>query len=135
MSTQAKSTNHAPTASHTPGPWEWQPSTSDDWDNHGPMLISAPLNKPWREFWGLDGMERGKNHRNAPPSPTITSGSPWLSDADARLIAAAPDMLAALKALDKIGPKTTPPAHATIAARNWEIFQRARAAIAKAEGK
>jgi hypothetical protein len=54
---------------------------------------------------------------------------------DAALIAAAPDMLAALKAMVAERPTKEPPAEAGIAHRNWELFEQARAAIAKAEGR
>ena len=62
-----------------------------------------------------------------------------LSRADARLIAAAPELLKALETLVR-GRPTTPPNHAvlgkdSVAYMNWLAFESARAAIAKAKGE
>lgn len=48
---------------------------------------------------------------------------------------ASPDLLAALKDLISSRPTKEPPKEFAVAHRNWEKFQRARAAIAKAEGQ
>lgn len=52
------------------------------------------------------------------------------------LHSSAPELLAALEALVAIGPKQKPPEimEGSIAARNWGLFENARAEIAKAKG-
>lgn len=88
---------------HTPGPWEWVRRKSDSGNffylhnTTGPMILAA------EEYAGASWIEV----ENA---------------ADARLIAAAPDLLAALKALDSNGHTQA----------TWALALKA---IAKAEGK
>jgi hypothetical protein len=110
------------TSKHTPGPWEIR----DLQTGHGPVLL---------------------NDRNKIVA-TFDTGGP--NDADASLIAAAPDLLATLEAistawgnLERKPVPTKHPAYGTgetylspagrmIAA---ELIEQARAAIAKAKGK
>ena len=78
---------------HTPGPWEW----SDDGNGN---------------CWGRAGLK-----------PCVLSatvhGLVYVDDADARLIAAAPDLLEALREMERLHGATA----------------LSRAAIAKAEGR
>ena len=89
-------------AMHTPGPWNWDSSVWDyDPENDAPWLIDAEAK---RVLWG---------------------GIKCDSEADAHLIAAAPDLLAVLReALDF--PLITE-------GSDW--WTRVRTATAKAEGK
>ena len=89
---------------HTPGPWEWDGKVWDyDHFEEAPYLVQAP--------W------------NANDSKSILEGAIRCnSEADARLIAAAPELLEALIDLVNNGIGT-------------ESVKNARAAIAKAEGQ
>ena len=94
-------------AEHTPGPWEIR----DIHTGHGPVLL---------------------NDRNKIIA-TFDTGGP--NEADARLIAAAPDLLAALK--DIAGERFTPQAGYNaynLDGMLTEAQELARTAIAKAEG-
>jgi hypothetical protein len=83
---------------------------------------------PWRYEYDDNGFYCVTAH--AAPSPYIvaTGGEGDTDKANARLIAAAPDLLAALKAVmdGQIGGSPD---------LNAERFQKARAVIAKAEGR
>lgn len=82
--------------SHTPGPWKWFP---------------LPHNAPGRRLRG--------------PSDYVTEiGGDGISDADAKLIAAAPDLVEALQNILKQYPE--------IVFRNGKPIQQAFAALAKA---
>lgn len=89
-------------SNHTPGPWEWWTSNS------------------WRR---LRYSHRGVSENVLLPF-VCRDGQPDIDvkPSDMALIAAAPDMLAALKAV------------VAIADRRTDEFDAARAAIAKAEG-
>lgn len=86
---------------HTPGPWEFEPT------GHGPGHIAADCEGAIRDgvatVWGR------------------TSEDTF--DANARLIAAAPDLLAACKGLIE-----------NIDNPDWSDIDKIRAAIARAEG-
>lgn len=88
---------------HTPGPWIFD----NDW-------------RRWPTVFGSDGIKVAIIEKDK----TIDSFVYELPErfANARLIAAAPDMLAALKDV------------VAVADRKTDEFDRARAAIAKAEG-
>ena len=89
--------------SHTPGPWELR--EGDD-EAFGPAIYSA----------GAHDMD---------PLATVSRVSRRDAEADARLIAAAPDLLAALEdVVQMYQPAFDPP-----------FIERARAAIAKAKGE
>ena len=74
------------TAKHTPGPWTFRPSP----DNEEQYWIDGPI--------GLNPMVH--DEKIGPPIANTTL-RPWIteSEANARLMAAAPDLLAALKDL------------------------------------
>ncbi len=96
---QAHSESHAPTASHTPGPWR-----VDYLDKNSQRVVSGEhieICSCWHHSVGAIEMEM---------------------EANARLIAAAPDMLKALKEI-------------TNASCGDECVEIAWAAIQKAEGK
>lgn len=90
-------------SAHTSGPWEWW--TSNSWNRlrHSDRGVSTNVLMP---FVCKDGQA------------TID-----VSQADMALIAAAPDLLAALKGV------------VAVADRKTNEFDAARAAIAKAEGR
>lgn len=89
-------------SAHTPGPWKAEYSEGDEWE------VLAGANLPIAYISGWAGRSAKVN---------------------ARLIAAAPDLLAALAGIIEIGKRdmTNPKYDA--------YFEEARAAIAKAEGK
>lgn len=90
-------------AEHTPGPWEWE--------------------KPYQYSDGSTSWALSSNGRLV----LRHAASTWtVSDANARLIAAAPELLKALRALFDASDLDTTPLH---------IYQAARAALAKAEGQ
>ena len=84
---------------HTPGPWDAIPDCPEE--GHGDWYVVAE---------NEDVLSRGSSRD------------------DARLIAAAPDLLAALKAMSEYM------AYAEILGEDKAVFKNARAAIAKAEG-
>src|SRR4051812_44896320 len=76
------------TLTHTPGPWEW------DWENTDNLYGRGAVQKA-RE-------KRAKGGFNWPDGEAIVQTDSRVygpNDADAALIAAAPDLLAALKAI------------------------------------
>lgn len=99
--------------SHTPGPWKavYQPNT--------PCLVESDGERvAWIDFW------KGKTPRDPNHKPRLEQ------EANARLIAAAPELLEALQELldPARGMVTITPCKAA-------AFERARAAIAKAKGE
>ncbi len=114
--TAAPSGDH-PRASHTPGPWR----VFEAKDRHGRTIIV-------RE--GIYEVALA-----CPTASSPASGARYLErDANACLIAAAPDLLAAVKAaraeLDALGKGTRPPIMDPMA-----LMRLYEAAIAKAEGR
>ena len=100
------------TQKHTPGPWR--------------VIVHDRANKP--DHFG----------RTTKTRVTFINGADGLGsiaklyighDQDAHLIAAAPELLAALKAIVDGRPTEEPPLIATIAHQNWKLFEQARAAI------
>ncbi len=92
-------------AKHTPGPWRLEPKL--DHDGHKRRSI-------WSDARGMVGYVYGDNN-------------PARADADAHLFAAAPDLLAALKALE--------PYLDHIPGGIGAEIDHARDAIARAEGR
>jgi len=92
---------------HTPGPWTFGHWGNDFWVGTQPNGLSG---KVARVLWGMgEGVEEGREN--------------------ARLISSAPDLLDALREIASIG-------QASDAFANLELArEKARAAIAKAEGK
>lgn len=112
-------------ASHTPGPWHVEPVTNEDGD----------------QFWSDDW--NGKVWCVCHPQTECdaTTVVEWINEADARLIAAAPDLLEALQEL--VGEELCGDRNPDNAKRetdfyrpvfSWAMRHRARAAIAKATG-
>lgn len=120
-------------ASHTPGPWKWQGEDyRGDWgwqmlvgpngeglivgqDQDGKMSPLLRTYEPMEPYLCVTGMmAEGKEHAECVHV---------YSEANAHLIAAAPELLTALKAV------------VSVADRNTVEFDLARAAIAKAEGR
>jgi hypothetical protein len=101
------------TASHTPGPWrvEWptQPDAMSE------VFAPSPPGDayPWRVAYVM----RDSNKHQQP-----------IDDANARLIAAAPELLEALKEVYTLTGENHP-------ARAPAVWERARLTIAKAEGR
>jgi hypothetical protein len=93
---------------HTPGPWRWLSADTLVGDHgHRPVVLTR-----WRKGLAQRDPEGGLLRTFDPDSP------------DARLIAAAPDLLAALKVVTNTDDHADPEVRATV-----------RAAIAKAEGE
>jgi hypothetical protein len=136
---------------HTPGPWRWEVSLKSK--NVSLCGGRPPFDQTVMDFvrWGMGGaaprfvdrdrflLRRADEFSVSVPGREHHSG--WfraIDHPDARLIEAAPDLLAALKdAIEMLefvcecheGP-VTPEQEA-----DWARLNRARAAIAKAEGK
>lgn len=94
----------------TPGPWQY---------THSDPAEGC-------DVWWITGIHGSNREKEI---ATVTGGWPWPStEANARLIAAAPDLLAALyKAREYIDP--------TKAVSDTEILTEIDAAISKAEGR
>ena len=114
--------------SHTPGPWmEIETETSIDLDDDGHGRLTG---------WGDIADSNGRVIAVA-----LGYGA-WIDpecDANARLIAAAPDLLEALQSIvgqhDKFRQRNGNQEDAyNLLASRWDIFDNARAAIAKATG-
>jgi hypothetical protein len=100
---------------HTPGPWT---VTVRD---HSVTIILGPDRPSSEEVrFRLYGGE--------------DADADAMAIANARLIAAAPDLLGALKELIADRPSKEPPPEMVVAHANWRKFERARAAIAAATG-
>ena len=99
---------------HTPGPWEYDP----DSDFH---------NDPA----GIAYVDVSAGDTPDAPSRFVRVDKGWTTKADARLIAAAPDLLAALREGDEIQKRTYGHADGLHLAL-YEWAAKARAAIAKA---
>ena len=99
---------------HTPGPWE-----TDRNNVHLTQIatIHQCLNNDWVEVW----------------SPNALGASEEEMEANARLIAAAPDLLAALESIASMYDYEA--ACGDLASRLYEATCLARAAIAKATGE
>lgn len=101
------------TLKHTPGPWVYAP----DFDSDGKRAKVTTVAQCCEFVIGLPSAYEGGNYRDGDPSGE--------AEADARLIAAAPDLLEALRELEE--------------STDWVWDNRARikarAAIAKATGK
>jgi len=109
-------------ATHTPGPWKAVPTASGYWK--GEFRIESAT----RTHSGIPldvALVRRINAETV--SPQTADGE---SDANASLIAAAPDLLAILTRI--IHRATTPLSDGGI---DWDDVTAARAIIAKAEGK
>jgi hypothetical protein len=121
-------------SAHTPGPWVVEPGRRQDGAPQTFRVVSLPDKRAneWRKDWY---------------APSLVHG---LSEADANLIAAAPELVAALKALLVAVPEDpflieatgrteqeAIQAHAKALAEHRAVCatRLARAAIAKAEGK
>ena len=96
------------TTQHTPGPWEAVEGNA----HHGPFVTDIG-DRTICDLYTLDGADRPAVFR------------PEEAEANARLIAAAPDLLAALEELCLAPNKHRPE----------EYWEDARAAIAKAKGE
>ena len=97
-------------AQHTPGPWDWERKRSG---------AVAALTGGWKDVFRVEEY----------------AGSAWIeiSDADARLIAAVPELLAALQAGPSI-EHTPQTAEGPCLCSQCEFVRLRRLAIAKATG-
>lgn len=105
----------------TPGPWSYRPSPEDDWGT-----VRAPVTEQGRLYGGIICQARDPEaldpltlaaHREAKTDP-------W--EANARLIAAAPELLAALEFITNVARAT--------GGFSPMALQQADATIAKATG-
>jgi hypothetical protein len=120
------------TTKHTPGPWVW----AEDHPTNACANVRAKTEKGWDEdiatLYGSEDVPK-------PSEP----GEPWgdhpIRRANARLIAAAPDLLEALNdALAVMTADTVGTIHMDDPdwyRQLWAAVDKARAAIAKAEGQ
>jgi hypothetical protein len=79
-------------AGHTPGPWEYVPST----EHHGPY-VEAPFGGTICDCYTMSNPSALSVRNGGDSKPVLFFHE--MADPNARLIAAAPDMLAALKEL------------------------------------
>jgi hypothetical protein len=104
---------------HTPGPWSNTPLQDTIWANSGNTKVCTVADLPWKEH----------------PITGRRSSDAETEQANARLIAAAPELLEACKMLSSLAPSNEGiGGHAPIGAF-FIAAQKARAAIAKAEGR
>jgi len=103
-------------AKHTPGPWTYEPPEYGFEYNDNEGELGGFLGPDGKYIMGFGHNETYYNSCGEPPSPS-----------DARLIAAAPDMLEALKAM-----RDDPTIQAVCASPLWAQMVNA---IEKAEGK
>lgn len=118
-------------SAHTPGPWEVV-----QFAVNGPESIVGPRGENGR-IMIAEVEPHTASHRHRLTKPGAAAHS------NARLIAAAPNLLAALQAIAKRGPETQPIERewngmedaysAGSEMSDWELAEIARAAIAKAE--
>lgn len=97
-----------PDEQHTPGPWEYWPA-----GNYHGFAIAPKGTLPTLASVERCGLNLNVQAHNFPGS----------TEANARLIAAAPELLEALKGVVRVADRAT------------DEFDAARAAIAKAEGR
>ena len=102
------------TQKHTPGPW-W--AIKPECERRKGVFASVCTNGATISTREFEIMADGYQNSHA--------------EANARLIEAAPDLLAALKRVVALLPET---AIAAYKAEEWEAAEQARAALAKAEG-
>lgn len=103
-------------SAHTPGPWK---AGRTDMQSYCGMT-----GEPFTNIYHAT-MKDGEHHVTGDALPLVIAKAVGEGNkANARLIAAAPDMLAALKAVQEYGHEDSP--------KKWEIIQ---AAIDKAEGR
>lgn len=110
---------------HTPGPWAYRPQKYDDWgyvrgpeqdDGFQPFICQA------KDMRAMDDDVLNEHRRNGT--------DPW--EANARLIAAAPDLLAASESMERaLLQMMDDPSQAD----EMPVVVKARAAIAKARGQ
>lgn len=102
---------------HTPGPWKWREGVPNDLLYDHDVLTSSAVAVVYVESRDSCGNRVAREMAVCVPSV-----------ADARLIAAAPDLLAALKEMVEFDQTGKPADYAA-------IFADALSAIAKAEGR
>ena len=98
--------------------------------NEGAAMTTKHTPGPWTVQWSVDDFGNDTNDITAPGT---TVASDVQSYEDARLIAAAPDLLAALADIISWGEQAT--GHSMDAGNARECARIARAAIAKAQGE
>lgn len=107
--------------SHTPGPWEW--------------MVSEGAEPGWSERSWLSGNDTKNGTVLFAPYPCNgqTHSFVYVEEADAHLIAAAPDMEEALEAL--ITAYLTIPGMSGLPVPNREVLHKAQDALMKARGE
>lgn len=102
---------HIQEGQHTPGPWHVEPKVSD----HGASLVICDGGGE-----GILAVIPPLNDADEPDADTAERGAH--DEANSRLMAAAPDLLAALEGLIVL-----------VGGQSWAAVDKARAAIAKAK--
>lgn len=108
---------------HTPGPWEWEGNPNRDENYYdGPLAVLRGPNG--EEICSFGDCTQYYPSQGVEPQPD-----------DARLIAAAPELLEALCELKRLGEHGMTPNPTEWLTFHDKVAQIASAAIAKAEGK
>lgn len=107
-------------AGHTPGPWMY----GQNWHQIGRGQFEIGLSQSEEAGGGISGCRNGSDEYMLVSGPC--------READARLMAAAPELLEALRALDRVLNKPGVPMHSDAV---QAAIESARAAIARAEGR
>jgi hypothetical protein len=116
--------HEADMAGFTKGPWHYRPHEYDDWGVVRADKFTICQARDWNAF----DEETLAQHRKA-------GTDPW--EANARLIAAAPELYEALKAIRTLNAKASESGYTDHTALNalYEANALASAALAKAEGR
>lgn len=129
--TNTRTQSAQPQSQHTPGPWQtagraiYTPSAWKNGRDSGQVMVAQCFAEPDRE------MPDSAEFLGAVKLP----GNDCEADANARLIASAPELLAALEAwLNCHDTAGTTPSDEAFAEPFRSILKQARAAIAKAQG-
>lgn len=117
---------------HTPGPWKWD-IRDDDYVDTDPLLVRHLDNRDSASGAGftLEGKERSVL---IPWDLESYSAGVYIRQADARLIAAAPDLLEALLEWERLNEVLPLDSRESTTEIYWQCRAKSEIAIAKAMG-